>query len=311
MLDVRRLVLLRDLEVHGTVTAVADLHGVTPSAVSQQLRLLEEETRTRLLERTGRSVHLTAAGRRLTGDTEHVLAALEHARVRLLAAARHPAGPLRLACFPSALAPVAAPLATALEAAHPDLRLHITEAEPEAALRLLLQRRADAALVYRYDNLAAPPLPGVATRTLCTDPLVAVLPRDHPAVRADRAPVDLAELADTPWITAPAQSACGEAVLHACRSAGFTPRVRHVCTDFTAMIALAASGGHTVLAPRMAAAHLPPALTALPVTDTALARTIGIATRHDTADEPAITACLDTLRTLLREADGQHGPAVS
>ncbi|MFJ9611604.1 LysR family transcriptional regulator [Kitasatospora sp. NPDC101176] len=304
MLDVRRLVLLRDLEVHGTVTAVADLHGVTPSAVSQQLRLLEEETRTRLLERTGRSVHLTAAGRRLNGDTEHVLAALERARSRLHTAAGSPAGPLHLACFPSALAPVAAPLATALEDTHPDVRLHITEAEPEAAVRLLLQRRADVALVYRYDNLATPPSEGVEYRTLLTDPLVAVLPRHHPAVRPDRAPLDLRELADTTWITAPAQTACGDAVLQACRSAGFTPRVRHVCTDFTAMIALAGSAGHAALIPLLAASHLPPALTALRVTDTALARTIEAAVRPGTGHEPAIAATLAALRALRPEPVG-------
>ncbi|MFJ2863759.1 LysR family transcriptional regulator [Kitasatospora sp. NPDC087314] len=298
MLDVRRLVLLRDLDVHGTVTAVAELHRVTPSAVSQQLRLLEDETRTRLLERTGRSIHLTAAGHQLAMDTEHVLAALEQARSRLYTGTGKPSGPLQLACFPSALVPLAAPLGDALEGAHPELRLHITEAEPETAVRLLHQRRVDIALVYRYTNLATPPHPGVETHVLRTDPLVAVLPSDHPAAHAEGSPIGLRELAGTPWITAPPQTACGDAVLQACRSAGFTPQVRHTCTDFSAMIALAASGGHTVLIPRMAAAHLPPTLTARPVTDSTLTRTIETAVRHGTAHEPAIAACLTALHTL-------------
>ncbi|GGV00226.1 LysR family transcriptional regulator [Streptomyces litmocidini] len=295
MLDVRRLLLLRDLAAHGTVTAVAELHGVTPSAVSQQLRLLEDETGTRLLERTGRSVHLTAAGQQLANDTEHVLTALEQARDRLHAAAGEPTGPLRLACFPSALAPVAAPLGEALEGTHQNLSLHIVEAEPEAAVRLLLRRRVDVALLYRYTNLATPPHSGVETRVLRTDPLVAVLRHDHPAARPERNTIDLRELADTSWISAPPRTACGDAVLQACRSAGFTPQVRHTCADFSAMIALAASGGHTVLVPRMAAAHLPPALTARPVTDSALTRTIETAVRPGTAHEPGIAACLAAL----------------
>ncbi|MCF3130421.1 LysR family transcriptional regulator [Streptomyces olivochromogenes] len=298
MLDVRRLVLLRDLASHGTVTAVAELHGVTPSAVSQQLRLLEEETRTRLLERTGRSIHLTAAAHRLAEDTERVLAALEQAQSRLHSGTEEPAGPLHLACFPSALAPLAAPLSNALERAHPGLRLHITEAEPEPAGRLLLQRRADLALIYRYTNLATPPPPGVETRVLHVDPLVAVLPRDHAAARADGSPVELRELAQAPWITAPAHTACGAAVLQACRAAGFTPRIRHTCSDFTAMIALAASGGHPVLLPRMAAAHVPPTVTTRPVADDTLARTIEIAARPNATREPPIAACLRALRTL-------------
>ncbi|MET8509796.1 LysR family transcriptional regulator [Streptomyces sp. NPDC004787] len=298
MLDVRRLTLLRDLTVHGTVTAVAELHGVTPSAVSQQLRLLENETGTRLLQRTGRSVHLTAAGQQLADDTEHVLTALERAQDRLHAAVGEPTGPLHLACFPSALAPMTAPLGEALENAHRNLRLHITEAEPDAAVRLLLQRRADIALLYRYTNLAIPPPAGVETHALRADPLVAVLRNDHPAAGPERNPIDLRELADTQWISAPPHTACGDAVLQACRSAGFTPQVRHTCTDFSAMIALAASGGHTVLIPHMAAAHLPPTLTARPVTDSTLTRTIETAVRPGTAHEPAIAAGLTALRTL-------------
>lgn len=298
MLNVRRLVLLRDLAVHGTVTAVAEAHGVTPSAVSQHLRLLEEETRTRLLERTGRSVHLTAAGRRLTEDTEHVLAALEQARIRLAAGPDTPAGPLHLACFPSALVALAAPLGTALEDAFPGLHLHVTEAEPEAAVRLLLQRRVDLALVYRYANLAPPPHTGVETRALGVDPLVAVLRHDHPAAGPPDRPIALRDLADSSWITASVQTACGDAVLQACRAAGFTPRVRHTCTDFSAMVALAAAAGHVALVPRMAAAHLPPHLTARPVTDPAAARTVEVAIRRDTAREPAVAACLATLRPL-------------
>ncbi|MFD5567513.1 LysR family transcriptional regulator [Streptomyces cadmiisoli] len=298
MLDVRRLILLRDLAAHGTVTAVAELHGVTPSAVSQQLRLLEEETRTRLLERTGRAVHLTAAGHRLTSDTEKVLAALEQAQSHLDSEAAEPAGPLHLACFPSALAPLAAPLTTVLERSHPGLRVHITEAEPEAAARLLLQRHADVALIYRYTNLATPATPGLETQVLHVDPLVAVLHRDHAAARADGSPVELRELTTSPWITAPAHTACGAAVLQACRTAGFTPVIRHTCSDFAAMIALAASGGHPVLLPRMAATHLPPTLTARPVADDRLARTIEIAARPGATHEPTFAACLTALRTL-------------
>ncbi|MFD1275042.1 LysR substrate-binding domain-containing protein [Streptomyces kaempferi] len=99
-------------------------------------------------------------------------------------------------------------------------------------------------------------------------------------------------------MTAPAQTACGDAVLQACRSAGFTPDVRHTCTDFSAMIALAASGGHPVLIPRLATARLPTTLTVRPVTDETLARTIEVAVRHATAQEPAIAVCLDLLRDL-------------
>ncbi|MFC9324129.1 LysR family transcriptional regulator [Kitasatospora sp. NPDC057015] len=309
MLDVRRLVLLRDLADHGTVTAVAELHRVTPSAVSQQLRLLEEETGSHLLERTGRAVHLTAAGRRLARDTEDVLTALERARARLHTGAEQPAGEFHLACFPSALSPLAAPLGRALELAHPELRPHITEAEPDAAVRLLLGRGVDLALTYRYTNLAAPAYTGVETHPVCTDPLVAVLRTDHPAAGAPGRPIDLGELRESEWIAAPAQSACGQALLHACRARGFTPRVRHTCSDFSAMLSLAAAAGQVALVPALAATRLPDSLTSRAVADQGLAREVEAAIRPGTSREPAVAASLRALRRLMgaEEADSAPG----
>jgi DNA-binding transcriptional LysR family regulator len=61
------------------VTAVAELHQITPSAVSQQLRALEAEAGAELVHREGRTVRLMAAGSALAAECEHVLAALERA----------------------------------------------------------------------------------------------------------------------------------------------------------------------------------------------------------------------------------------
>ncbi|MFG2412945.1 helix-turn-helix domain-containing protein [Streptomyces goshikiensis] len=59
MLDVRRLRLLRELARRGTIAAVAEALAFSPSAVSQQLGVLEREAGLPLLERTGRRVRLT------------------------------------------------------------------------------------------------------------------------------------------------------------------------------------------------------------------------------------------------------------
>src|SRR3954452_10344474 len=82
-LDVRRLRVLREIALRGTLTAAADALGYTPSAVSQQLSALERETGTALVERRGRSVRLTEAARLLVARTEPVLVALEEARAAL------------------------------------------------------------------------------------------------------------------------------------------------------------------------------------------------------------------------------------
>jgi len=77
MLDVRRLRLLRELAYRGTIAAVADALAFTPSAVSQQLSVLEREAGLPLLERRGRRVVLTPAGQNLVRHAEAVLEQLE------------------------------------------------------------------------------------------------------------------------------------------------------------------------------------------------------------------------------------------
>ena len=87
MLDVRRLRLLRELNRRGTVTAVAEALAYTPSAVSQQLATLEREAGVPLMERHGRRLRLTDAGRGLVEHADAVIARLELAEAELAAAA--------------------------------------------------------------------------------------------------------------------------------------------------------------------------------------------------------------------------------
>ncbi|MFD2397562.1 LysR family transcriptional regulator [Prauserella oleivorans] len=81
--DVRRLRLLRELSLHGTIAATARVCSLTPSAVSQQLTLLEREVGSPLFIRDGRTLVLTEAARVLVDHTEGILAALEAARAGL------------------------------------------------------------------------------------------------------------------------------------------------------------------------------------------------------------------------------------
>src|SRR3954452_14076546 len=103
MLDVRRLRLLRDLARLGTISAVAQAHSYTASAVSQQFSVLEREAGISLLERTGRRVTLTAAGQGLVEHAEIVLSALEQASAALVTAGSGLSGPLRIGAFPTAV----------------------------------------------------------------------------------------------------------------------------------------------------------------------------------------------------------------
>src|SRR5215217_1477710 len=93
MLDLRRLRLLRELHERGTIAAVADALQFTPSAVSQQLAMLERETGIRLLERAGRGVRLTDPALVLVEHAEALLERASRAEADLAGAAAGGAGP--------------------------------------------------------------------------------------------------------------------------------------------------------------------------------------------------------------------------
>src|SRR5687768_3881705 len=129
MLDLSRLRLLRELNARGTIAAVADALQFTPSAVSQQLSMLERETGVRLLERSGRSVRLTDAARVLVAHAGELLERAAVAEADLAAAAGTVAGRGRIAAFQSVAIHVALPAMQALARDAPRLRCELVEAE--------------------------------------------------------------------------------------------------------------------------------------------------------------------------------------
>ncbi|MEO3876594.1 LysR family transcriptional regulator [Nonomuraea sp. B12E4] len=296
MLDVKRLVLLRDLAEYGTVTAVADVHGITPSAVSQQLRALEAEAGAALLRREGRSVRLTAAGTALATQSEQVIAALEEARGVVRAFDSEVGGEVVIGCVPSGLETLAAPLAAALADAHPRLRPRIVEAEPEESLPLLRQRDLDLTLTYRYAHLGTPLSKGLLAYKLFDDPLVLAVPEELRAIDG------LTALRDHRWITPPPPSACRDVTVHACQSAGFTPAIEHSYRNLRAALALVAAGLGVTILPMMMCRPLHPGVALIPLPGKG--RTIEVVIRAGTQSHPAVSAALQTAFTLSAPTDG-------
>src|SRR6266496_430620 len=93
-LDVGRLLLLREVALRGTIAAAARSLGLTPSAVSQQLAVLEREAGTALLDRSPRGVALTGAGHALAARAASIVDVLAGARADLDRISGAVAGPL-------------------------------------------------------------------------------------------------------------------------------------------------------------------------------------------------------------------------
>ncbi|GCD92523.1 LysR family transcriptional regulator [Embleya hyalina] len=292
MLDVRRLRLLRELSLRGTIAAVAEALAFTPSAVSQQLATLEREAGVPLLERTGRRVTLTPAGHTLVGHAEAVLARLEQAAAELADTRRGPAGPLRIGAFPTATRAMILPALTSLVDRHPGLEPMVVEIDPARVADALRAGDLDVALVHEYDFVPTVAEPGIATSPLCAEPMyLAGRTRPPESARTDSV---LAGCRNSPWITATPGTLCHAMTIRACQAAGFTPRVRHQVDDFATVLSLVAAAQGVAVVPHLGIPTHPPAvsLTRLP-----LRRRTTIAHREGATHHPAVRAVTRALRS--------------
>jgi DNA-binding transcriptional LysR family regulator len=297
MLDVRRLRLLRELSLRGTIAAVAEALAFTPSAVSQQLSALEREAGVPLLERTGRRVTLTPAGRNLACHAEAVLERLEQAAAELADARHGFAGPVRIGTFPTAARAIVPAALAALAHRHPDLEPMVSEIDPAAVANTLRAGELDVALVHEYDFVPCPAEPGLASRPLCRESMYLASTSPGPAEAAEGSVIRFWR--DAPWITATPGTLCHAMTIRACQAAGFTPRVRHQVDDYTAVLNLVAVGQGVAVVPQLAAVDLPPAvvLTRLP-----MHRRTEIAFRSGAGVHPAVAAIVMALRAAVPDA---------
>ncbi|MFF0265662.1 LysR family transcriptional regulator [Kribbella sp. NPDC004536] len=297
MIEVRRLKVLRALADHGTVTAAAEVLHLTPSAVSQQLAALETEIGQELLERRGRRVAITSAGRLLLAHADTILAEVERAEDAMRLHANGANGEVRVVAFATAITLLVAPALTRLRETTPGLDLVVRDAEGHQGITYLLDGDADLAIAVEHRGSPRPDDRRLTRIPLYAEPFVAVLPPAHPA--AEHEELDLSMLANDDWVMTAPGNPIRDVVLLACEQAGFQPSIVHQSDDFRAVAALVAAGGGVSLVPRLAVPE--PTLAAIrPLTDPAPTRRVYAAVRTSRADHPLITA---TLAILTEVAD--------
>jgi DNA-binding transcriptional LysR family regulator len=295
MLDLRKLLLLRELHARGTIAAVADALSYTPSAVSQQLAQLQREAGVPLTERVGRKLRLTDAGLRLVDHAGILLGRLEEAEAELQHAAGVVQGRVKLASLQTPLLSLVPAALERLTAEHPGVRVELFEMEPESSLPALALGEYDVAVAEEYDGDPRQRLPELTRQELCRDRIHVILPRDHPLAR--RESVRLEELADEPWLSAHSDTQFAQTQLRACRRiGGFEPDVRHWANDIAILVALVASGQGVAMLPGLARAERDERLAVRRIEDADLGRTIYAFTRRTASAKPSIRAVVDALR---------------
>lgn len=298
MIDLRRLRLLREVHVRGTLHAAAAALGYTPSAVSQQLTVLEREAGAPLLERVGRRVRLTDAGHVLVRHADVLLQGIEAAEAEVAAmAAGRPTGTVRIAAFQSAFLRIVAPAIRALAATHPGIRVEATEAEVEVAAPALRLHQYDVLVGDEYDGQPRTLHPELERETLLRERIHVVLPVDHPLASAER--IRLGDLSSMTW--AVCQPGTGHHAMHlrACRQIGrFEPDLRYISDDFTIHLELVRTAGAGALLPELVGLHSA-GVVARPVAG-GIGREVFLLTRGSRT--PAVEAVASALRTAGRQS---------
>ena len=292
MLDVRRLRVLHAVSAYGSVTAAAAALGYSAPAVSQQLAALEREVGMRLTERAGRGLELTPAALILVGHTDALLARLDAAEADLAGLRDQIAGRVALAAFPSAAASLVPAAWAALAASAPQVRLELTEMEPEESLPAVLRGETDVAVAHEYDLLPRPLDPLFERRELLDDPVGSRRPGRSPAGR--RARVPLSALAGQPFLAPREGTSCAEMIQRACARAGFVPRVVARATDFAVLLSLVAADAGVTLVPGLAARRLPPGVRLVPPAEPVTRRVFTVSRRGGDR-KPAVRVVLDAL----------------
>ncbi|WP_167137343.1 LysR substrate-binding domain-containing protein [Diaminobutyricimonas sp. TR449] len=295
MLDIRRLRLLRELKIRGTLAAVADALAYSPSAVSQQLGLLEQEAGVPLLTKSGRRVLLTPQAEILVEHTTGLLERLELMESEMNASLSEVAGTVRLAVFQSAALGIIPQSLTLLAERYPRLRVEVTQREPESALASVWAREFDLVIAEQYPGHSAPRLPELDRDVLIYDRL-RLGTRKASGIRS------IADAASLPWVMEPRGTASRHWAEQTCRAAGFEPDVRFETADLQAHIRLTESGNAVALLPDLVWAGDEPVLDMVELPGSP-ARTVFTSVREASASRPAITA----VRSVLEQAVGSLG----
>jgi DNA-binding transcriptional LysR family regulator len=298
--DVQALRVVKAIADEGSITGAAAALGYSQPAISQQLKRLEQRLGVALVERVGRSVRLTDAGRILARHAPAVTTALDAAAGELAELRGLRAGRVRLVGFPSASPTIVPRLLADLAAQHAGVSVTYIEAEPPEAVEAVREDRADIALTFSYpgdrDDPHGQSARGLSVRTIGSDDLLAVLPVGHPAARAEG--IDVSTLSGEKWIAGCPR--CRGHLLELCARAGFEPHIAFETDNFVAVEGLVAQGIGVATLPRMAVASFPqlPGVVTLPL-PASEARTIHVVTAHGADRVPAIRTTLAAITRLL------------
>lgn len=232
----------------GSFSKAAIELDVAQPALSRQVRLLETDLRVTLLQRTGRGVLLTEAGKRLYEHAIGILQLVAHAREDLSANRGEATGRIVVGLPPSMGRVLTLPLVDAFKQHLPKARLAIVEGLSAHIVEWISTGRVDLGLVHNPDANPAIETLHVLDEPLCLVSAAKGMARKQP-------PLPLAELAKLPLVLPEHSHAIRKLLETQAALSGLKLNIAYEVSSVSAILELVRSGhGHAVLAPSAIAA---------------------------------------------------------
>ncbi|MCP8998882.1 LysR family transcriptional regulator [Pseudarthrobacter sp. RMG13] len=304
-MEIHQLEILRELGALGSVKAVAETLMVSPSAVSQQLALLQRDVDVPLTRKEGRNLVLTEAGQVLADAGAAVVSAMADARTAIGAYHGSPVGTVTISGFHSAGQALFAPLARMLDAPGQP-RIQLSDEDVAQQDFPALTARYDLVLAHRMDHSPRWPEERVAVIPLAHEPLDVALPADHHL--ADQDTLTAADVVGEPWVTSHTGYSPADVLSAVAAVSSKELNIVHRINDYSTVAALVAAGGVVGLLPRYTARPvLNPGIVLRPLEGISTRRRIDILARPENLKRRSVMIVCDALQAIMTGLVEQGG----
>ncbi|MFF9912613.1 LysR family transcriptional regulator [Streptomyces sp. NPDC013457] len=284
MLDVRHLQVLRSIAQEGSLAAAGRALHYSQPTITHHLASLEAHFNAQLVQRGPRGATLTELGEALLPHAEVVLERLRHAELEVRNLAERGMRTIHIGTFPTAGALLLAPAVKRLH--QQGVHISLTEGELPLLLKALRAGELQAALVFSQPGDRLDLEEDVEVHPLLSDPLLLVMPEDHPCAGLEQVP--LGDLRDTAWVgAADPHDPCDRVLAWACGQEGFEPLHAMRTDDYAVVQGLVAAGTGVALIPRLALGATRPDLVTRPLAGPVLAREISVAVPRSASNRAA------------------------
>ncbi|HEY1985053.1 MAG TPA: LysR substrate-binding domain-containing protein [Terracidiphilus sp.] len=244
-MELRHLRYLVAVAENGSFSAASRRLHVAQSAISEQLANLEQDIGVPLFVRSGRKTALTAAGLTFLEEARHTLSAADRAVDRAQRVHRGQAGTLRIGFFTGGTGVNFPYLIQSFRKQSPDVQLSLVEMTSTQQWIALRDGKIDVGFTRRPEPEFRTDLQSALIQQ---DPIMAILPKNHPAAPG---PIDLRDLAQQRFVLSSreASPAVFDKAIELCSEAGFSPHIASICSVWSSVVLMVQAGEGVSLLP--------------------------------------------------------------